>query len=322
MINKKTGFRPPKHKLPIFNYRPNSDYTLFDKINELIDITIEILIMYIELVVAEIDDDKEYYELVLEELKQLITTEDKIYNELLDIETSTEKIIERVSKLLKLCHPEIQKGYRSLILDRISIYLKNRNYINPFKSMSKYPDIAAEENTKIICYQYNYDTKQYLIKFTNHALEDCPEELKPDLIMYKYDYIFSAKSFELLLLTSQEESPKLSGKEKAILFGHDKETVEKIYFENSLEIIRTLISEISQQITFAMIGQCSPYTLLDKYEDRNLLESYLSVITKEEVGEIQKIIFKERPSRGIMQEFYDLFELYSKKSSGKKLDHN
>lgn len=322
MFDRKTGFRPVQHKLPIFNYQPKNDRTIFDKINELINITNEILNMYTELIIAEIEDDKEYYELVLEELKELIVTENKIYMKLLENKPDIETLIKRISRIIDLLYKKICLENKISILDRISIYLRNKDYTNPFKSMLKTPYLATNQNNQIIANQYNYDHKKSLIKFINHALEECPHQIQAELINLKYRNIFIAKTFELFLLRPFEEKTEISGRENAVLFGHDKTTVDKIYFNYSLEVITILMDEIKQKIFFTMIDQGSSYTLLDKYEDTILLESYLSMLSKEEIKLIQQIIFKIKPTRGILREFYDLLEKYQEKTSSKKLEPN
>lgn len=215
-------------------------------IKELLDITYSLNKIYLKLAQYELEENKQKYQEWFENLKMCIEVEEAIYqnpyfSELLDFEL--DRILRKIEYLNNKRQEEEEE--KDLIINRITSYLEAKDYLNPFLSLQEDLVLRAEENGIAIANQYNLDYVYNLVSLLNQKRNNTDiNKMKKIIIDSKYEVIFVNKLIEFSLLKNPIILPDFSGKERAILFNQDKETVNSVYLSSCLYQFNDSLSEL------------------------------------------------------------------------------
>lgn len=325
-MKKNPNFKPNNN---IFSRIPhNSNAPKENKIIErLLDITYSIINIYTNLPTAELSNNKILFQQLLEELKECIKIENKIYEELLKEIKDTnniERLIRKINYKNDYRQSTEDNQFKDLVIERISMYLRTKNYINPFLSMNENLQERRQENLDAITVQYNFDFAYTLIELYNKKISESSLPERNMLTTIKYNVISTEKTLELDLLKIPMIVPEISGRERAILFNQDKDEIEKAYFDASAYLIEHIIQEITVIANNIEYFQQLPHYKFIRLGKLIELECCLTILTYDQIrtlyhNVLYNIILNNKvPIPEIVNDCLDIFKKHLK-SKGKKL---
>ena len=275
-------------------------------IEELLDITNTVLMVYKKLQYYEANENMIEYQEWFDNLKMCMEVEDKIYEKgfsklsVLELD----RIIRRITYLnnRRKLDPE-QKG---LIIDRIISYLDTKEQLNPFLSQQEDVVLRNEENAIRITVQYNLDYVCKLIDLCNRKIKDSDNlDLKKGFISFKYQVIFMNKIVEFGLLDNSFINLEITGRERAIAFHQDEELVESIYQEANLFQFNIVLNDLLSCFDKQDILVVDEATVLIQLIN---LECVVAFFTKEQIEEIVIGLSRKASLKNysIMKEVYSI----------------
>lgn len=164
------------------------------------------------------------------------------------------------------------------IIARISNYITQIDYINPFISTLGIDIYRQQENYIYIKFQSILDLyKSIQITLDNIINTTSSKEEKTNAKEMKNAFLFNIKLLSNFISAS-DKTNKLYGKERCILFGHDEKIVNQIYQAHIYDKINESI------INILILG--------NSLKDKVILESSLNLLNKAEVFNITREYYK------------------------------
>lgn len=202
---------------------------------------------------------------IKEYLNLALLVEDKIYEEIGDDILQEDRFFRRLSYLI---HRSDLKD-KNLVENRIVNYIVQKTYANPFLSRERYKSAYNEENITIIRAQATMDYIKAILLTLDEEIKKVPNKTTKKRLEKSKNYTIFANKFVAMILKS-ERKHEINGRNRCIIFNHDKSQVKNIYLNYASEIINYCF-----------------YTILSK--DDNIFEqiqlkSSLKLLTQEEIS--------------------------------------
>ena len=151
-----------------------------------------------------------------------------------------------INKLSYLNHHREKESYqKDLVITRITNYLNMRSYLNTFLSMESNREIKYAENQLAIYNQYFLDYQLIFIHLLDEKIQKVSSNMIASYLVYeKYENVFFTKPREQFLLNVNAQTDIcLNGRTNCLLFKQDESFVQKIYYEESFNVICSAISD-------------------------------------------------------------------------------
>lgn len=275
-------------------------------INDYIKIFRSIYNVYLDLAKYEYKGNKEKYLEELELLKMCTDIENKFYKKLnIDEENN---IIDKLLRKIDLS--KYNDNIKYSMMERLNNYIFIEDYLNPFLSMgnnitehqnmsfnkcdnildfinsfvNEFVSMTADrmdrdiENIFVIDIQYDISYIRTFIKVIDKYIDISDNKLKKELCNYKYETMYKWKVIEYFLFNEQNKKIRIEEREKCLLFGHNKDTVNKIFKERTNDMLDECLNEILNINSFNTLNN------LDNTKMRIRLETLFSLLTKYEFG--------------------------------------
>lgn len=245
-------------------------------LQSLIDISNSIENIYNTLTLAEINTNKELYNEYMEYLKIATEVEDELYDKLNVNKYNIEKYA---------LYALEESSQQSNAATRIEIHLKQMLYKNPFVSTEEDYQIAEEENSYIIENQFCNDyTINVLKNIESTILKTSNSYKKSELIKIKNNILYNNKMLDYIL--SKNKDIKTNGREKCIIFNHNKIQTKNVYLNLLNEEINSSLINIVN-LTNEILKNSKSQRLMQLLE-LIYLKSALEILTDEEKKEFDE----------------------------------
>lgn len=207
---------------------------------DLLEVTEQIIKIYEKLIIYELINNQEEYQKNISYLKLCIDLEKDIYKKLKITLENSEYIMDTIliqNKLRKNLEENLKELVVSRIQEQISFQI-DPTMINPYQSVEK----SEEENVSIIINQYFLDVDINTYLLLEEKIKTEPNlNIKEEYIREKYTIIVSLKILEQAILISKNIESIQNRKEKCLIFGHNKELVDKTYLMATIEYFQNTI---------------------------------------------------------------------------------
>ena len=175
----------------------------------------------------------------LEYIKIAKDVEDNIYKEIGKDLLTSDSFINRLH--YKIRQTNYSEDAKSDITKRIFEYITELEYINPFTSLEDDFDDYTIENNAIIKSQAVIEYATIRINLMDKLLEETTDKKNRTIILKERNSTIYQFKFLEKYINEPIELQKTPGREKCIIFGHNKKDTDIIYKNSIAEIINSSI---------------------------------------------------------------------------------